>query len=91
MEVFMSERDLFDEIARVAYDLWERTGCIHGRDIEHWCEAEQIVVSRMIPIEEEKPKKAMTPRKTPTKTKTATKSTGASTKARKSSGSSKKA
>ena len=87
----MSEKDLFDEIARIAYDLWERTGYIHGRDIEHWCEAEQIVISRMIPIEEEKSKKAMAPRKTPTKTKTATKSTGAATKARKSSGSSKKA
>lgn len=84
----MSERDLFDEIARVAYELWEKTGCIHGRDIEHWCEAEQIVISHMIPIEEEKPKKTKIQRKTPTKK--ASKITGATNKTKKSSGSAKK-
>lgn len=85
----MSERDLFEEIARIAYELWEREGYIHGRDIEHWCEAEHIVITRIHPIEEEKPKKAKTPRKTPTKT--VTRAAGAATKTRKSSGSPKKA
>jgi hypothetical protein len=85
----MSERDLFDEIARIAYELWEKNGCIHGCDIEYWCEAEKIVVSRAEPVSEEKPKKASAPRKTTTKT--ATKATGAATKARKTSGSVKKA
>lgn len=56
----MSERDLFDEIARLAYELWEREGYIHGRDIEHWCEAEHIVISQLITVNEEKPKKAKT-------------------------------
>jgi hypothetical protein len=84
----MSERDLFDEIARVAYELWERNGCIHGCDIQHWCEAEQIVISRMVPVVEEKPKKASTPRKASTKA--PTKSTGKATKPRKPSGSAKK-
>lgn len=85
----MSERDLFDEIARIAYELWERDGCIHGRDIEHWCEAEHIVISRLIPVEEEKPKKAKAPRKTATKTTSKPKSTA--TKPRKSASATKKA
>jgi len=77
----MSERNLFDEIARVAYTLWEREGCIHGRDIEHWCEAEHIVISRIQPVEEEKPKRPRAPRKTTAKP--AGKSTGAAAKTRK--------
>ncbi|NTW18024.1 MAG: DUF2934 domain-containing protein [Syntrophaceae bacterium] len=85
----MSEKDLFDEIARIAYELWERNGCIHGRDIEHWCEAESIVISRMEIIPEEKPKKATVPKKTTAKT--ATKATGKVTKARKTAGTRKKA
>jgi len=85
----MPENNLYDEIARVAYELWEKNGCIHGRDIEHWCEAERIVISRIQSVEEEKPKKAKSPRKAPSKT--AAKATGAVTKTRKSSGSAKKA
>jgi hypothetical protein len=85
----MSQRELFDEVARIAYELWEKNGCIHGCDIEYWCEAEKIVISRVESVSEEKPKKARTPRKTTAKT--ATKSTGAAAKARKSSGSAKKA
>jgi len=84
----MSERNFFEEIARVAYELWERDGCIHGRDIEHWCEAEHSVISHIQPNEEEKPKKARPQGKTTTKT--TTKSTRTAAKARKPSGSSKK-
>lgn len=29
-----------DEIARRAYDLWEREGKPQGRDFDHWVEAE---------------------------------------------------
>jgi hypothetical protein len=85
----MSERDLFDEIARIAYELWERDGYIHGRDIEHWCEAEHVVISRLIPVEEEKPKKAKAPKKSATKVATKAKSVAA--KSKKTSGSAKKA
>ena len=85
----MSERDLFDEIARIAYELWEKNGCIHGCDIEYWCEAEKIIISRVESVSEEKPKKARAPRKITAKT--ATKAAGAASKARKSSGSAKKA
>ncbi len=45
----MSENDLFDEIAHIAYELWEDS-CIHGRDIEHWCAAEHIVISKVQPV-----------------------------------------
>jgi len=45
--------DLYDEIAKVAYELYERDGRIHGRDLDHWLEAEIIVKSR--DIEEQTP------------------------------------
>jgi len=32
-----------DEIARVAYELYVKGGCLQGRDLEYWCEAERIV------------------------------------------------
>jgi hypothetical protein len=34
-----------DEIARVAYELYIQGGCLQGRDLEYWCEAERIVAS----------------------------------------------
>jgi len=44
--------DFYDEIAKVAYELYERDGRIHGRDLDHWLEAEMIVLST---YEEQKP------------------------------------
>ena len=38
--------DLNDEIAKVAYELFERDGKRDGKDKEHWCEAEEIVRAR---------------------------------------------
>jgi hypothetical protein len=38
--------DYYDEIARVAYDIFEREGMVHGRHIDHWVEAEIIVTTR---------------------------------------------
>jgi len=35
--------DLTDEIAQVAYELFEKDGKQHGKDKEHWLEAERIV------------------------------------------------
>ncbi len=35
-----------DKIARVAYELFEKSGRIHGRDVEHWLEAEVIVFGK---------------------------------------------
>jgi len=38
--------DLREEIARLAYEIFEREGRVHGRDLDHWLEAERIVLSR---------------------------------------------
>jgi hypothetical protein len=38
--------NLKEEIARMAYDLYEKSGCIRGRDDENWLEAERIVLIR---------------------------------------------
>jgi hypothetical protein len=38
--------NLNDEIAEVAYQLFERDGRQHGKDQEHWLEAERIVSER---------------------------------------------
>jgi len=38
--------DLNGEIERVAYELFERDGRQHGKDREHWIEAERIVRAR---------------------------------------------
>ena len=36
----------FDEIARVARELYEQSGRIEGRDLDNWLEAERIVMER---------------------------------------------
>lgn len=38
--------DLNDEIARVAYENYEKNGYINGRDLTNWLEAERIVLAR---------------------------------------------
>jgi hypothetical protein len=42
-EVIMS---LDEEITKVAYELFERDGRVHGKDEAHWLEAEKIVRMR---------------------------------------------
>jgi hypothetical protein len=37
---------LHDEIAKAAYELYEKSGRIHGRDLENWINAERIVMAR---------------------------------------------
>lgn len=37
---------LHDEIARVAYELFEKRGRVHGYEMENWLEAEKIVRAR---------------------------------------------
>lgn len=41
-----SKQDLKEEIARVAYEIYERMG-ISGREVENWLEAERIVLERL--------------------------------------------
>ena len=38
--------DLYNEIAKVAYDLHEKRGRKHGHDTEDWLEAERIILTR---------------------------------------------
>ncbi len=40
------EMNLHEEIAKTAFDLYEKSGCIKGRDCENWLEAERIVLAR---------------------------------------------
>lgn len=39
------KKDINDEIARVAYELYEKRGA-HGHELEDWLEAERIVMER---------------------------------------------
>jgi hypothetical protein len=38
--------NLHDEIAKVAHELYEKSGRVPGHDLEHWLEAEKIVMAR---------------------------------------------
>jgi hypothetical protein len=38
--------NLHEEIAKVAYALYKKSGCIGGRDFENWTDAERIVLTR---------------------------------------------
>ena len=37
---------LYDEINKVAYELHEKRGQVHGQDLDDWLEAERIVLER---------------------------------------------
>jgi hypothetical protein len=41
-----SKKDLKEEIARVAYEIYEQTG-ISGLEVENWLKAERIVLERL--------------------------------------------
>lgn len=40
------EKTIYDEIAQVAYDLYEKSGRVQGRSVQNWLEAEKIVLAR---------------------------------------------
>ncbi len=42
----MDKSKLQDEIARVAYELFEKRGCVAGYHVDDWIEAERIVTAR---------------------------------------------
>jgi len=55
---------LEEEIRQVAYELYVKSGCIPGRDLDNWLEAERIVLAKYESEEisgccesEEKPKR----------------------------------
>lgn len=37
---------LEEEIRRVAYEIYVQSGCIPGRDLDNWLEAERIVLEK---------------------------------------------
>ncbi len=39
-------KDFYIEVAKVAYELYEKRGRIHGYDLEDWLKAETIVMKR---------------------------------------------
>jgi hypothetical protein len=47
--------NLHEEIAKVAYELFESRGCVHGWDLDDWLEAERIVLARHAGQEIEEP------------------------------------
>ena len=42
----VKQRDLNEEIAKVAYDLYEKRGKSNGNDLDDWVKAEKIVAER---------------------------------------------
>ncbi|HET6515479.1 MAG TPA: DUF2934 domain-containing protein [Thermodesulfovibrionales bacterium] len=40
------DKDVRDEVARVAYELYEKRGRAHGYELTDWLEAERIVMER---------------------------------------------
>ncbi len=42
----VKQRDLNEEIAKVAYDLYEKRGKTQGNDLDDWVRAEKIVTER---------------------------------------------
>jgi len=40
------KKSIHDEIAKVAYELYEKEGSVHGNDLKYWFEAENIVMEK---------------------------------------------
>jgi hypothetical protein len=47
----MDDANLYDEIASVARELYEKNGRVGGRDLDNWLEAEKIVTTRYASME----------------------------------------
>lgn len=43
----MNKKALQEQIAAKAYELYEKRGQMHGRDLEDWLEAERLVVAEL--------------------------------------------
>ncbi|HLE09320.1 MAG TPA: DUF2934 domain-containing protein [Thermodesulfobacteriota bacterium] len=50
-----------DEIAKTAYELFEKSGRVHGRDVENWLEAERIVKAMSRESEKREARKPASP------------------------------
>jgi Protein of unknown function (DUF2934) len=38
------------EIQKLAYEIFEKSGRVHGREFDHWLEAERIIKTRQIDV-----------------------------------------
>lgn len=45
----MPKKNLNNEIARVAYEIYVQSGYVQGHDLDHWLEAERIILSNHVP------------------------------------------
>ncbi|MDI6890430.1 MAG: DUF2934 domain-containing protein [Thermodesulfovibrionales bacterium] len=52
--------NLQDEITKVAYEIYEKSGWIEGRDLDNWLEAERIVMERLAKEKKKSGKKTAT-------------------------------
>ncbi len=43
-----------EEISRVAYDIYEKSGRVQGRDEENWLEAEKRVLAASMPVKRQR-------------------------------------
>jgi hypothetical protein len=62
--------DLYEEIAKVAYELYEKSGYTDGRDLDHWLDAERIVMARLTKEQKKSEKKPETTTKRTARKKT---------------------
>ena len=62
--------NLHDEIAAVAYELYEARWCVPGRDLDDWLDAERIVLARHAGQEIEEPEEEDGPEETAEEVKT---------------------
>lgn len=53
----------YDEIARIARELYEKSGRVEGRDLDNWLEAERIVMERYKEQERAEKEAALSPKK----------------------------
>ena len=53
LEGLVTERDLNEEIAKVAYDLYKQRGMVPGNDFDDWVKAESLVRDRYAKLKQE--------------------------------------
>jgi hypothetical protein len=53
----------YDEIAKIARELYEKSGRKEGRDLDNWLEAERIVMERYKEQEEHEAESSFSPKK----------------------------
>ena len=51
-----TEKTFTDRVFLRAYELWQREGSPHGRDVDHWVQAEREIAEEQRQTSERKPK-----------------------------------